>query len=159
MSFDPPQFRSLINRTLKRMDMFSKDATELLMLTSAHESHLGRYIRQVRGPALGVFQVEPLTHNDHFRYLNVKNGTDPDLYDRVTSVMGAQEPDLLRLESDLVFQIADARLHYYMIPEPLPLWSDILGMAEYWDTHFNRNPARGFPEDAARDYYKYVIHN
>lgn len=155
MSFDPDQFRSLIRRSLMRIGMESESAVELLMLTAAHESHLGTYLHQVRGPAIGVFQVEPLTHMDHWRYLKVKKRTDPALFARVTKGLGVEEPDLFRLESDLNYQIIDARVHYYMIPEPLPRWNDIPALARYWDVHYNRNPDKGFPEQAVKDYLRY----
>ena len=65
MSIDAQQFREEIVRpVLEHLDaadpgIDSPNAEELLMLTAATESQLGRYLRQVRGPAIGVFQVEP----------------------------------------------------------------------------------------------------
>lgn len=158
MSFHPEQFRSLITRTLKSIDKYSPDAVELLMLTAAHESLLGHYLYQYGGgPALGVFQCEPATHLDHWRYLNIKRNSDPALYNIIIGALGTDAPDLLRLESDLVYQIVDCRLHYLMIPQPLPPLSDVIGMARYWDTHWNRNPEKGFPTQAVENYFKYAV--
>ena len=50
--------------------------------------------------------MEPLTHLDHWRYLNVKKRTDPALFTRVTKGLGVQETDLFILlaTSGLVVQ-------------------------------------------------------
>lgn len=63
MSFDKNQFRSLILRVLTNVDpaLCSDAAVNLLLGTAAQESEFGKYIRQIRGPALGVFQMEPAT--------------------------------------------------------------------------------------------------
>lgn len=59
---DKAQLRELITHVLKKYDLHSDNAVELLMLTAAVESNLGHYIKQVGGgPALGIFQCEPAT--------------------------------------------------------------------------------------------------
>lgn len=61
---DKAQLRELITHVLKKYDLYSVDAVELLMLTAATEGNLGYYIRQVGGgPALGIFQCEPNTYD------------------------------------------------------------------------------------------------
>lgn len=40
------------------------DVVELLLLTCAAESAMGKYIMQVGGPARGIFQMEPNTEKD-----------------------------------------------------------------------------------------------
>lgn len=58
------QLRELITHVLKRYNLYSDNAVELLMLTVAIESNLGHYIKQVgNGPALGIFQCEPNTYD------------------------------------------------------------------------------------------------
>ena len=68
MSFDARQFRECIIRpTLRALEPeipHSLVAEELLMLTAAHESHLGTYLKQKGGPALGIYQMEPATYRD-----------------------------------------------------------------------------------------------
>jgi len=67
--------RELISRVLEQLDLYSRDAVELLMLTAAAESNLGEYLRQVgRGPALGIFQMEPSTETDiWYNYLRYRS--------------------------------------------------------------------------------------
>lgn len=61
---DKKQLRELVTHVLKKYDLYSADAVELLMLTAATESNLGCYIKQVGGgPALGIFQCEPNTYD------------------------------------------------------------------------------------------------
>ena len=44
---------------------YQSDSADLLSLcTAAIESDCGYYIKQLNGPALGVWQMEPATHND-----------------------------------------------------------------------------------------------
>ena len=73
MGINKDQFRDLIRRTLKDITLYSEDAVDLLMMTAAAESNLGEYLRQINGPALGAFQMEPGTHDDIWKnYLNPK---------------------------------------------------------------------------------------
>lgn len=61
---DKKQLRELITHILKKYDLHSDNAVELLMLTCVVESNLGHYIKQVDGsPALGIFQCEPNTYD------------------------------------------------------------------------------------------------
>jgi hypothetical protein len=64
--FDTTQFYQLIKTVLINFDPFlaSLNAIQLLMGTAAQESHLGTYLKQINGPALGVFQMEPNTEID-----------------------------------------------------------------------------------------------
>jgi hypothetical protein len=60
MSIHPGQLRSLIEETLRALEPevpYSEPAVELLMMTAAAESALGRYIKQIGGPARGIFQI------------------------------------------------------------------------------------------------------
>ena len=57
---DPKQLKELIERVLRKVNLYSDAAVDLLMLTAAQESACGKYIRQLgNGPALGIFQMEP----------------------------------------------------------------------------------------------------
>lgn len=67
------QLRDIIQNTMKYLGVPNvKKTTDLLMLTAQIESDLGHYYRQVKGPAVGVFQIEPTTEksiwNDYLKY-------------------------------------------------------------------------------------------
>lgn len=65
----PAHLRDLIIRpTLVEMGHYSPAAEALLLGTAAHESHGGRYLSQIRGPARGIYQMEPATHDDLWRH-------------------------------------------------------------------------------------------
>jgi hypothetical protein len=59
------EFKEKCSAALKLWGLHSDAAVELLAMICAHESHGGKYRRQIGGgPALGIFQIEPPTHND-----------------------------------------------------------------------------------------------
>ncbi|MGI9250965.1 MAG: hypothetical protein ACR2PR_07175, partial [Pseudohongiellaceae bacterium] len=118
----------------------SKPAVDLLLGTAAQESLLGTYVRQVGGgPALGIYQMEPATHDDildnYVRYHD-------DLVDKLAEIFGSTLPMAPeRLVYDLRYATIMARLHYYRRPEPLP--DDLVGLAQYWKTHYNTELGAG----------------
>ena len=62
MGYDRDQFEDLIKRVLRGQNLPRKQsAIDLLLGTAAQESAFGTYLRQVNGPALGAFQMEPAT--------------------------------------------------------------------------------------------------
>lgn len=56
------QLKKVVTETLKEMDRFKPECVELLCMIAAHESMLGKYRKQIKGPALSLFQIEPRTH-------------------------------------------------------------------------------------------------
>jgi hypothetical protein len=136
---NPKQLRDLITRTLKEIPHgYSEDAVELLMMIAAHESRLGTYLRQVGGPALGIFQMEPATHDDVWENGDSCEDNGAVLGYNLECTIGGD-----MLEYDLRYQIFMARQKLFMISEPLPssegassenvsLMSDYC--KEYWNT-------------------------
>ena len=156
MSIKPKQLRGLITDVLMYLDLYSEDAVELLMLTAAQESHCGTYIKQVRGPALGIFQCEPATAQDIYdNYLTFK----PDLESLIDSVslLDQTASEQFDLKANLVYQIAMARIHYLRISEKLPSKDNIKAMAQYWKKYYNTYKGKGTVEEAIFNYKKYAI--
>ena len=115
------QLQDLITRTLKDLDaeckvMFTQSAVDLLMMTAAHESRLGTYIKQQGGPALGIFQMEPATHEDHWEYITPRGW----LYDALVAMNLECDTNASTMEYNLRYAIVMARIHYYRQPEALP---------------------------------------
>lgn len=147
MSVEPMQFRLYIVRTpLKAVDLWSAEAEELLMLTGATESLLGRYIRQVGGIALGDYQMEAATFFDCNRYLERRP---------IKHFIPYTNPDMLMY--DRAAATIYCRVKYLMAPEPIPASNDIKGLAEYWKQHYNTPLGAGTVEKAMADYEKYVM--
>jgi hypothetical protein len=129
MSYDATQFRDLITRRLQYhasggLSLYSDSAVALLMGTAAHESGFGTFLRQVHGPAIGPFQIEPPT----FEWLR---GKYADQFPRLLTARSEQ------LEWDLDLSILVARVRYYVADPPLPAALDLDGMADYWFEHYN----------------------
>lgn len=133
--------------------MWSPEAEELLIGTAAHESQLGRYIVQVGGPALGVFQMEPATFQDLYRTFLAYNNK---LMGRIHGVIPMTGRTAYHMVTDLRYACVMARLKYYRVPEPLPAADDIQGQARYWKQHYNTPKGRGTVEQYVADYRKYV---
>lgn len=135
----------IIVPTLQYLDPeipFSDAAVELLKMTAAHESHLGSYIAQVNGPALGIYQMEPATEVDIFRnFLDFK----PSLLTKVVNHTGLGEELIWNLQYATIM----ARVHYYRDKYPLPDAMDIEGLAQYAKRVYNTVEGKA----EWRDYY------
>lgn len=143
------QFRSLIvEPTLQFLDEvipYSEEAVDLLMMTAAHESNGCSYIKQINGPALGVYQMEPATHEDIYKNFLKYNPKIKSLLKDFTIDAGI----LLQQGEDMVFNLAYAtamaRVHYYRVPEALP--NTLEGLAAYAKKYYNTNLGKATAED------------
>ncbi|USD64224.1 hypothetical protein [Vibrio sp. SCSIO 43136] len=139
----------VVRPTLKKLGMHSASAEQLVMGTIAQESR-GKYIKQLgSGPALGLAQMEPSTHDDIWlHYLNYK----PVLAEKVSelgsvvnmrSFGGQRSPSHLELVTNLAYMVAMCRIHYRRKREPLPKAGDIAALGHYWKTHYNTPLGKG----------------
>ena len=137
------QFRDEIVRpTLKEIGLWSKSAERLVIGTALTESGL-EYIKQIGGPALGLYQCEPKTHKDiwdNFLLYRVPlakklNGFNIDYRDHKQLIW------------NIKYATAICRIHYLRDPNPLPDENDILGMANTWKDCYNTNQGKGTVED------------
>lgn len=79
-------------------------AVHLLCGTAAHESLGGKFLKQINGPALGIYQMEPATEQDIWdNYLSHRQN-------RHYFMRDLGEQDLIR---NLTYATAMARLSYY----------------------------------------------
>ena len=144
---DAVQFRDLIIRpTLKALGgpQDSEAAVELLLATALHESRL-TYLKQIRGPALGVYQMEPATFRGHVQWLLT---TDEELFRRFINATRGNIDDTIpeRLVYDLRYATLMARIHYWRVSDPLPEAGDAPAMAKYWKDHYNTHLGAGTEE-------------
>lgn len=147
--------RAIINDVLIRLGMHSEVAVELLMGTCAVESNFGMYDKQVNGPALGVFQIEPFTMNDiWYNYIRYREG----LRIILDSEFGMVGPDKSKLRYDIEYGIVMARLKYRRSPHALPKSpSDILGLARVWKRDYNTYEGKGKESEFIDKYKKYCL--
>ncbi|HBA72772.1 MAG TPA: hypothetical protein DCZ63_11485 [Geobacter sp.] len=149
MSYDLRQFDDLLRRRLQHhaasgLPLYSDSAVVLLLGTAAHESGFGTFLRQVNGPALGIFQIEPPT----FEWLR---GKYEDQFPRLLGVTADQ------LEWDLDLSILVARLRYYVAPPPLPDPTDLEDMAAYWFEHYNCSGVEARRQQFMLDWKRYGL--
>jgi hypothetical protein len=145
MGLDLLQFREhIVVPVLKQIDLHSTAAENLLIGTALTESLL-KYVRQVRGPACGVFQMEPTTHDDIWaNYLKYK----VHLRDKVSMLMDETSPDWEQLVYNLRYGAAMCRVHYLRVPAALPAADDAEGLAKYWKDYYNTHLGAGTVEKA-----------
>lgn len=152
--FNPAQFRNLVSDVCSKLDLHSPAAVNLLLGTAAQESGFGTYLKQIKGPALGVFQMEPATETDIWRnYLSFRT----ELSGRIIQVAGVSAPNVLHLEGNLIYQIALCRVYYLRKPEPMPSVDDLPGLARYWKAHYNTSEGRGTAAEFIENYRRYVM--
>jgi hypothetical protein len=161
MSFEASQFRRLIVEVLNdfashcgRRSIYSEDAVELLMMTAAQETLLGKYIRQVRGPALGVFQMEPGAYHDLFNKYIVTKPWLHNAFELYSSDGASWEHNMI---GNIPYQIVLARIYYLRYPEALPSSMDQEAMARYYKRYWNTHLGKATIEGAIRRYNQYAI--
>lgn len=141
----------VVRPTLRFLDLLSPAAENLLIGTAAVESGFMR-LRQAGGPALGVFQIEPATHQDVWdNYLAFR----PELASEVRSLASQHfyEDDPHReLIGNLFYSCAIARVIYLRAKPPLPHVDDVRALAEYWKAHYNTALGAGHPDQFVQHY-------
>ena len=152
---DAKQLRELVSRVLRYLDPeipYSEEAVELLMMTAAHESRLGTFLRQVRGPARGIYQMEPATEQHLLKLIKIKS---PSLYKKLMDLnLPLDGQDGAETDSDsyhnLAYQTAMARVFYWMKPGAIP--KDPRKMAEYAKQFWNTRLGKATVEDYLNAY-------
>lgn len=134
--------RRIVKLSLLAIGQWSPAAEDLLLGTALQESGL-RARRQDGGPALGLWQMEPATHDDIWETFllilpsraplaaSVRGLLDPG------DAMGRRVPPAAVLEHSDRYACAMARLKYFRSPRPLPELGDIAGYAAYWKEIYN----------------------
>jgi len=115
---------------------FSSEAVLAITMIIAHESHRGEYIHQVGGPALGLIQMEPVTHDDTWKYGDSiwRNAETLGIITHTSHVRDVRPP-AERLIYDLRYGVFMARQRLFMKPGRLPLRVD--EMSRYLKIHWN----------------------
>lgn len=145
-----PQFiEYVIQPTLSRLNLGGRAAEELLLGTAIQESRV-HYLHQLgKGPAEGVFQMEPATHKDIWsNYLAYK----PELARKVNSLAIANTDGLQQMCANMYYAAAMCRVHYLRVPKALPAAGDLEGQADYWKEFYNTYLGAGTVEEYIENY-------
>lgn len=159
MSINKKQLREeVIRPVLKYLDPvipYSKVAEDLIMGTIAQESHLGTYLKQLgKGPALGICQMEPFTHDDIWDNYIIHN---QGLTDKITGLTILSKDLGREMIGNLYYSVAMCRVHYRRVPKSLPKDGDIEGLAAYWKKYYNTYLGAGTIEEFINNYSRFVL--
>lgn len=150
----------IIFPTLEAMKVYStfdyntSAARQLLLATSAQESHCGDYLKQVKGPALGPYQMEPFTIGD--LYANYATGAKRDLLFNFLSKAELDSPSLIGAVGNLNYATALARMNYRRFPTALPAFNDRSAMWAYYKKYWNSVLGAATEEDFNMNWDRYV---
>lgn len=139
----------VITPVLHALGMGGVAAEKLLIMTAAHESMGFRYRRQVGGPALSFFQIEPATLDDLYHsYLAYR----PDRHELVQAFMPTGMNRLEALEHDDRYACACARMIYARVAEALPDAGDDRALAAYAKRYWNTPAGKATVEKYLADF-------
>ena len=119
-------------------------AVSLLLGTALVESRLHYLYQYPKGPALGLYQMEPDTYYDCWTNYLLNNGN---LASKIRSLAAGRFSSAVipptEMVGNLLYATAMARIKYYRDPKPLPKVSDVRGLAAYWKRVYNTNLGAG----------------
>ena len=138
--------KMVIEPELKNMGLYTKKWAEFILMIIAHESMQGRYISQVKGPALGLSQMEPFTHNAVVSYLKDRR---PEMVHYMHKNHGGFNCE--KLVYDLRYMVAMSRLFFIRFPERLPD-ENLESMSEYAKFRWNTELGAAKPRDYLEAY-------
>ena len=129
--------KKIIDWTLNNIGMYSEEAADLIYRTGMAETGY-RHLEQIKGPAIGFFQVEPDTLFDIMdNYVNYRPEIKTSLY-----ALGYEDSDATsRVMGSIILQVAFCRLSYRRDKHAIP--KDIKGQAAYWKRVYNTELGKG----------------
>jgi len=152
---DNNQLRNeIIKPCLDVICRWSKEAEELLVLTCAHESLGGTFIKQVGGEALGIYQMEPASHGDLWNIYMPKKMIE--LYKILSFMQVSYRPPAIFLKYNVAYATFMARMFYLRINEPLPKHDDVEGLANYYKKYWNTPSGKAKVSDVIDNYYNFI---
>lgn len=133
------QLQELIAKpTLEKIPKgYSEESLLAFMMCVAHESNCGEYIKQINGPALGLIQMEPTTHNSVWKFGD-SIWDNAEKLGIISSIEAAHDihPKPERLLYDLAYNVFMFRQRMFMKPESIPKGPSQISMylKEHWNS-------------------------
>lgn len=146
MDIDQIRFR-VVRPTLLDLGKWTPSAENLVLGTAIQESRLRYIVQLLGGPAKGICQMEPATHNDIWvNYLS----HNTELMIAVRNIVGCAvgTPPSQKMEGNLYYAVAMCRIHYLRVPHAIPAANDALALASYWKQFYNTPKGKGTVEEA-----------
>ena len=134
--------KKIIDWTLKEIKMYSPEAAEMVYRTGLAETGY-RHLEQIKGPAIGFFQIEPATLTDTWdNYIGYRQSLKTLLW-----ALGFDgKDDVQRVMGSIILQVVFCRLKYRRSPKALPECGDLEGQAKYWKSIYNSELGKGTVE-------------
>jgi hypothetical protein len=131
----PAELRAkIIKPTCDRLGLNGPGVEELLLGTAAQESNCGEHLVQLHGPALGVWQMEPATHDDLWlNYITFRT----DLRALMMGYLVTSLPRADQMCGNLYYACAMARLQYKRHNDPIPAPTDYQGQGALYKLRYN----------------------
>ena len=133
---------------------YSEQSVMASQMIVGHESSGGEYIAQTKGPALGVIQMEPMTHDDTWLHGDSiwKNAVLLGIITKYQRIM-KKHPKSERLIYDLRYNVFMLRQKLFMDDEALP--NNAKDMAVYLKKNWNGD-GKATPEKYHDDFEGWV---
>ena len=135
--------KTIIDWTLKYLNMHSDDAYALVYRTGMAETKYNHLKQMGDGPALGFFQCEPNTMKDIMEnYVSYRDGLKQKIY-----YLGYNDDNPeMSLMSNVALQVAFCRIKYRRDRLPIPNKDKIEEQAKYWKRVYNTRLGKGTVE-------------
>ncbi len=150
------QFRELIIRpSLEAIDLYSPGAEELLVGICAQESLGGYYINQIKGPADGIYEMEPATHKDIWENFLLKSKIE--LAQKILKTCNFSEvPTSSEMITNLKYATIMTRVFFLRFPDPIPASNDIDGIFDLYKRRYNTPLGSATKESFISNYFCYL---
>ena len=125
---------------------YSKESAFLLLCTAAIESNCGEFIKQINGPALGVWQMEPATQMDIYSECDALKTVGTENSETFNFITDLKLKGSMTNKSAMIlspmYSCSMSRLEYSMDPILLPILPvdssvDLKSVYEYYKRVYN----------------------
>ena len=135
--------KKIIDWTLKYLDMYSEDASELVYRTGMAESSYNHLSQMNDGPAIGFWQCEPKTMLDIMKnYVHYRQ----DLKQKIIALGYNEEHSSDILMSNIALQVAFCRIKYRRDKYQIPSKDNLKEQGKYWKLVYNTKLGKGTVE-------------
>lgn len=134
----------VVKPALQAIGLYEPAGLNLVVGTGLVESAYIYLHQEGSGPALGLWQMEPATHDDLWKnYLPKFPQTMMQVQGLLPRKGMAQAADSDLLVGNLAYAAAMCRIKYMSAPEALPQSTNALALAEYWKQIYNSSLGAG----------------
>ena len=148
------QFREeIVLPALHGLQLYTKELAELLVFTCAVESAGGTYVKQLHGPAVGIFQIEPASFTDLWVNYIVRK---PNILNLLTLNFGVHKmPQPSELITDLKLAAAICGL-FYMHRTKIPTSMVAEDLWELYKKYYNTESGKAEKDASLKAYAKFI---